>query len=1452
MLCYQCGMTKNGKYCNDTQGACGKPAETARLQDELTGALIGLAKASANKSSGEEIQRLITEALAATAAHTDFDNAHLAELIERVKAAKSNFIPKFGGHNTLLKLPEDFDIRLIWQKSPEIRSLKSMLLFGIRGIALYVTESMALGIKNKEAAVFFHKALVALGANHFKEDYYTLLKEMGGIALRSMELTAKARNNSFGSPSPVEVPRIIEEGPFIIVSGHDYSVLEALLEQTKDTGISVYSHGETLPAHAFPKFRQYRHFKGHYGSGRGNQQFEFDNIPAAVVFTSGCITLPLTSYADRLFTAGSARISGIPHIERDFTPVMIRSIEAGGAPGRIEFPGINGGTVLKTGYGIKSVRTIAYKLAAAYSEGDLHHIYVIGGCDNENKGQSYYTDLVRRIPDDAVVITWGCAKFRFNDIAYGEIGGISRIIDLGMCSDLPAVIELVEAIASSAKVRTEDLPLHWHYSWQEQRSTAQLFALLSADIRDITLGPVLPPYFTQETFRNFASEYGIHLLADSFNTAEEPVPEEITAETVPEEEESVIPAEETIPEESAVSLLEEEQPGFSGEEETLPDTQQEIDIEERSEAAGLPDWAVMDETEDGDYTEEETAAETAEKIRPEDINQMPDWADEDSAEEEAGETETPITAENPQKTIKEDSAPIQKETSPFPEEPPKPVLPKGKGVSGWKDPDEEPAFVPGEKKTYHYSPPRELVEITPPPAVSLPPGAGISGFAADRSSDAYSERGNDSDTLYSFAEPLPEIVIPKGKGVSGWKEEDDEFRPAKKTDTENNEKPWLKKSLEKLHSEVESDSKPAEAIPSAIEVKKAGQTEEQKQPAAKEQPAEPEFQDKPWLAASLKQLKESIAEDEQAEASSKNSKPWLEASLRELHASVEADAEEAAAAPPTPSNANTEKDEEVYTSSYRHDEKSAAEKPWLKTSIEELKDSIDRDSGIKTIRKAEKAPGEEKSAEEAARWQNASPAKSWKDITPASTPQSTEVTVETTPASVPDSVDTEPSGGAEPSEKWQKPKVLPKPWDEDLQTVWKKPDVIPKPWEMPQQNPFGVPAQGNTTVQPYSPEAEQQADNYTPQPSYEEQQAQYSAQQEQLAILQAQYAAQQQAQYEATQQALAEQQAAAEYRERAALEAEQRAYAAEQHMAMEIDRMSRERAAQEEYSARLQFRAEQLAAAKAQQEAESQQLRARTEQLRQLQQQQQYQLNRQSMQERRERAAYTAQLKQEEEQLRMAQQQQAAERARLEQEAAQINAARASLQKQSSYLAQQEQQIQQAAQQTVNPYTFAQGNNSRDDMVLSPGAGVSGFGGSTFIPGQERPVPNLNATVLGNNQNRSGMMPEFQSGTGVSGSRYHEELPPISTDYTQTCYGVPQKTPQINLPQGAGISGWTTPEPPVPQQAPRQNFFGFMNSDAPAGVRSNSEVITPGSGDEYIATKGPDGEVTLTIRTDKK
>ncbi|HMM06818.1 MAG TPA: hydroxylamine reductase [Clostridiales bacterium] len=1071
MLCYQCAGAAQGKCCNNDAGVCGKTAETSYLQDVLTGALVGLAKASVHKSVDEEIQRLTVEGLCATAAHANFTDARLLALIDRVREAKKRFMPKYGDHNAGLTIPEDFDIRLIWQKSPDLRSLKSLLLFGIRGIASYAYQSWALGYQNKETATFFHKALIALSANHFKEDYFALLKEMGEVNLRAMELLDKAKNQTYGEPSPVEVSRIIDAGPFIVVSGHHYHDLMTILEQTADTGVNVYSHGELLPAHAYPAFRKYPHFKGHYGTGWQNQQLEFDHIPAALVFTSNCVMLPLPSYADRVFTCGTAGLPGIPHIDdHDFRPVLIRAIELNGAPAKTTFPGANGGALLKTGFGKKSLQTLGYKIAGAMTDGEIKHIFVIGGCDGFGEDRQFFTDIIHRLPGDAVVLTYGCCKFRFNDIENTAVGGVPRIVDVGQCGDLLQLIGAVEAIAAAAQCRVEELPLTWLLSWQEQRSMANLFSLFAADIHNVILGPKRPPFFTDAVLEAFAKEFNLSILMDEKTAEDETFKEETldfeveSAKPAPTGEEVVTPGGEK----------------FRAQETSGEVNPAELTAEADAATATLPDWAVSDDEEEVAFREEEADGEDPRtkkpQIPPEEIDQTPDFL---LADDQTMESKEPGEAAEPKEAGKSTAAGTEQPPGPkiTPETPPQEgdtgvptlTIPKGKGVSGWQDPDENPSFQRNAvKKPYVYTPRQELKEVPAPPPIALPAGAGVSGFSQGQAKES---APLPMENMYSFAEVKPEIKIPKGKGVSGWQETDDFAFSAKKrsaadkkSDEKSSAKPWLENSLKELKASLDEDiddtvdhentappeadaeaqSTPdAPAPPDATAPKAA--TPAPRDTTAPEADAETELEATAATAAAPSPL---LDEEE------RRAKPWLENSLQELKASLA-------------------EDEEA--------KKADGDKPWLAASLKQLKESIVED-GIEPA-SSQDTPTETVSSTPPAAAEGLPqterklplPPKSWQDIVPGqhqakAAPQSP-LQSQPQPAT-----ETKPASEApvnEAPQTWQKPPVVAKPWERDLQRTWQKPATVTKPWQQQQipiaPSPAAEPTPGVYTQLPNLP-----------------------------------------------------------------------------------------------------------------------------------------------------------------------------------------------------------------------------------------------------------------------------------------------------------------------------------------------------------------------------------------------
>ena len=334
-----------------------------------------------------------------------------------------------------------------------------------------------------------------------------------------MALLDKANTETFGNPTPVTVPLKVEKGPFIVVTGHDLYDLKLLLQQTEGKGINIYTHGEMLPAHAYPELKKYLHLKGNFGTAWQNQQKEFDNIPAPILYTTNCLMPPKASYKDRVFTTEMVSFPEVIHIddEKDFTPVIEKALELGGYPEDTQFTGINGGTEVMTGFAHGTVLGVADKVIEAVKSGDIRHFFLVGGCDGVRKGRNYYTDFVKQTPDDTIILTLACGKYRFNDLDLGTIGGLPRIMDMGQCNDANSANKVAVALAEAFNFTVNALPLSMILSWYEQKAVCILLTLLHLGIKDIRLGPTLPA---------FISPYVLNYLAENYNIAPVATPEE--------------------------------------------------------------------------------------------------------------------------------------------------------------------------------------------------------------------------------------------------------------------------------------------------------------------------------------------------------------------------------------------------------------------------------------------------------------------------------------------------------------------------------------------------------------------------------------------------------------------------------------------------------------------------------------------------------------------------------------------------------------------------------------------------------------------------------------------------------------------------------------------------------------------------------------------------------------
>lgn len=514
MFCYQCEQTAGCTGCTGNAGVCGKSANTARLQDELTGALIGLARAAEGNEHlvNEEMNQLVLEGLFTTVTNVNFNDETLKILIYKIENAKKKLVPNCFTCSGSCGRNDNFDMNTLWTTDEDVRSLKSLILFGIRGMAAYAYHASVLGYTDETISKFFYKALFAVGMKDWgMDELLPIVLEVGEVNLRCMELLDQANTTTYGTPVPTTVPLTIEKGPFIIITGHDLKDLQLLLEQTKDKGINIYTHGEMLPAHAYPEFKKYSHLKGNFGTAWQNQQKEFDNIPGAILYTTNCLMPVKPSYADRVFTTEVVSYPEMVHIgeEKDFTPVIEKALALGGYTKDQHMTGINGGIQVTTGFSHGTVLSVADQVIEAVKNGDIKHFFLVGGCDGARVGRNYYTEFVKQSPADSIILTLACGKYRFNDLDLGTIGGLPRIMDMGQCNDAYGAIKVAIALAEAFECDVNELPLSMVLSWYEQKAVCILLTLLYLGIKNIHLGPTLPAFISSNVLNFLVENYGI-------------------------------------------------------------------------------------------------------------------------------------------------------------------------------------------------------------------------------------------------------------------------------------------------------------------------------------------------------------------------------------------------------------------------------------------------------------------------------------------------------------------------------------------------------------------------------------------------------------------------------------------------------------------------------------------------------------------------------------------------------------------------------------------------------------------------------------------------------------------------------------------------------------------------------------------------------------------------------
>ena len=527
MFCYQCQETLKNEGCTKA-GVCGKPADVANLQDLLIFALKGVSvyveKANElNVPLDDDVENLLQEGLFVTITNANFDPQRIEQLISRALAVRETLKAKLGSHVDAATLPEAAtwssdvsgfadkaaQIGVLATENEDIRSLRELLTYGLKGVAAYAHHAAILGQHNPEVTAFMAKGLAATTNDGLSVDEMVgLVLECGKNGVDVMALLDKANTDAYGHPEPTEVNIGVGGKPGILISGHDLKDMEELLKQTEGTGVDVYTHGEMLPANYYPAFKKYDHFVGNYGNAWWKQQEEITKFHGPVLFTTNCITPAKAAYKDKLFTTGAAGYPGAKHISepanggaKDFSDI-IELAKTCQSPEEIET-----GTIIG-GFAHEAVMGVADKVVEAVKSGAIKRFVVMAGCDGRHKSRSYFTDVAEQLPKDTIILTAGCAKYRYNKLNLGDIGGIPRVLDAGQCNDSYSLVVVALKLKEVFGLDDiNDLPISYDIAWYEQKAVTVLLALLYLGVKHIRLGPTLPaflsPNVTNVLVKNF-------------------------------------------------------------------------------------------------------------------------------------------------------------------------------------------------------------------------------------------------------------------------------------------------------------------------------------------------------------------------------------------------------------------------------------------------------------------------------------------------------------------------------------------------------------------------------------------------------------------------------------------------------------------------------------------------------------------------------------------------------------------------------------------------------------------------------------------------------------------------------------------------------------------------------------------------------------------------------------
>jgi len=532
MFCFQCQETVKNEGCN-IKGVCGKTEETANLQDLLVYALKGIAiyveKAKEAETLDSKYGRFTVEALFATITNVNFESDRIVTLIREALKLRYELKKKYGAdmpgdlHDAAVWFSDDVaefnkkaaEIGILSIENEDVRSLRMLLIYGVKGIAAYAEHAAVLGFEDEKIYDFIREALISTTKDLNVDEMVVMVMRAGECAVNTMALLDKANTSTYGNPEISKVNIGVRGNSGILISGHDLKDLDELLQQTEGTGVDVYTHGEMLPANTYPSFKKYSHCVGNYGNAWWKQAEEFDSFNGPILMTTNCIIPVKDSYKDRIFTTGIVGYPGVKYIParpkggaKDFSGIIALAKKCA-PPKEIEKG------ELVTGFGHNQVLALADKVVDAVKSGAIKRFIVMAGCDGRHKTRSYYTDVAQNLPKDTVILTAGCAKYRYNKLALGDIGGIPRVLDAGQCNDCYSLAVIALKLKEVFGLKDiNELPISFDIAWYEQKAVAVLLALLFLGVKGIRLGPTLPAFASPNVLKVLVENFNIKPITD--------------------------------------------------------------------------------------------------------------------------------------------------------------------------------------------------------------------------------------------------------------------------------------------------------------------------------------------------------------------------------------------------------------------------------------------------------------------------------------------------------------------------------------------------------------------------------------------------------------------------------------------------------------------------------------------------------------------------------------------------------------------------------------------------------------------------------------------------------------------------------------------------------------------------------------------------------------------------